>query len=101
MIPEYEQRLDDLFLEAFDTNHLAMGDWALVKMELKRLRNQDHVKQLQDTINDLTLSLEMWLGDYPFDDDHKYKQKQMINNACVLIGKPRTIEELKEMMGLE
>ena len=101
MIPEYEERLDALFLEAFDPNHPAMADWVLIKMELKRLRSPDHVKQLQDTINDLTLSLEMWLGDYPFDDDHKSKQKRMIDNACVLIGKPRTIEELKEMMGLE
>ena len=100
IIPEYEQRLDDLFLEAFDTNHPAMGDWALIKMELKRLRNTEHTKQLQDTINNLTLSLEMWLDDYPFDDDHKIKQKRMIDNACVLIGKPRTIKELKEMMGL-
>ena len=100
-MPEYEDRLDTLFLEAFDTNHPAMGDWALVKMELKRLRNTEHVKILQDVINDLTLSLEMWLGDYPFDADHKYKQKRMIDNACVLIGKPRTIKELKEMMGLE
>jgi len=101
MLPEYEERLDDLFLEAFDTNHLAMGDWVLIKMELKRLRNTEHIEQLQNTINNLTLSLEMWLEDYPFDDDHKAKQKQMIDNACVLIGKPRTIEELKEMMGLK
>ncbi len=100
IIPEYEERLDQLFLEAFDTNHPAMSDWALIKMELKRLRNTEHVKQLQDTINDLTLSLAMWLDEYPFDDNHKAKQKQMIDNACVLIGKPRTIDELKEMMGL-
>ena len=39
MIPEYEQRLDDLFSEAFDTNHPAMKDWVLMKIELKRLRN--------------------------------------------------------------
>ena len=100
MIPEYEERLDQLFLKAFDTNHPAMGDWALLKMELKRLRSTEHIEQLQNTINDLTLSLDMWLDDYPFDDDHKFKQKLMINHACVLIGKPRTIEELKEMMGL-
>ena len=60
----------------------------------------DYIKQLQDVINDLTLSLGMWLEGYPFDNHHKSKQKQMIDHACVLIGKPRTIEELKEMMGL-
>ena len=52
-------------------------------------------------INDLTLSLEMWIDGYPFDDNHKEKQKMMINNACLLIGKPRTIEELKKMMELK
>ena len=42
MIPEYEQRLDEVFCEAFDTNHPAMLDWANIKMELKRLRaNKD------------------------------------------------------------
>jgi hypothetical protein len=39
-IPEYEERLDQIFLLAFDTNHAAMHDWAQVKMELKRLRKQ-------------------------------------------------------------
>ena len=36
--PKYEQNLDKLFLEAFDTNHPAMHAWSLVKMELKKLR---------------------------------------------------------------
>lgn len=36
--PEYEQRLDDLFYLAFDSNHPASHDYALLKMELKRLR---------------------------------------------------------------
>lgn len=49
-------------------------------------------------INDLTLSLSMWIDGYPFDDDHKAKQREMIDNACVMIGKPRTIEELAEMI---
>lgn len=37
-IPKYEQNLDKLFNEAFDTNHPAMHDWVLVRMELKILR---------------------------------------------------------------
>ena len=57
-------------------------------------------KYLSNMINDLTLSLEMWINGYPFDEDHKIKQKMMIDNACLLIGKPRDIEELKEMVGL-
>lgn len=37
--PEYEQRLDALFVQAFDkVEHPAMQDYALLKMELKRLR---------------------------------------------------------------
>ena len=61
----------------------------------------EHNKYLSDMINDLTLSLEMWIDGYPFDDDHREKQKMMINNACLLIGKPRTVEEMKWMMGLK
>ena len=60
----------------------------------------EHNKYLSDMINDLTLSLEMWIDGYPFDNNHIIKQKIMINNACLLIGKPRTIEELKNMMGV-
>lgn len=37
--PEYEQRLNDMFCEAFETNHPAMHDWVLIKMELRSLRN--------------------------------------------------------------
>ena len=51
-------------------------------------------------INDLTMSLEWWIGGYPFDDDHICKQRDMIDNACLLIGKPRNMEELVEMSGL-
>lgn len=33
---EHEQRLDQLFLEAFGTNHPAMLDWVEIKFRLKR-----------------------------------------------------------------
>lgn len=59
------------------------------------------IKQMKYTINDLTLSLSMWHGKYPFDEDHIYKQKIMINNASVLIGKPRSEHELKAMLDSE
>jgi len=37
-IPDYEQRLDQVFLVAFSTNHPAMLDWVQIKFELKSLR---------------------------------------------------------------
>jgi hypothetical protein len=40
ILPDYEQRLDDLFTTAFETNEPAMLDWVQVKMELKKLRGQ-------------------------------------------------------------
>lgn len=58
-------------------------------------------EKLKSIINDLTLALEMWIDGYPFDDDHKHKQKILINEACVAIGKPRSIKELIEMTGIE
>ena len=38
-IPDYESRLDQLFLAAFETNNTAMLDWVNIKFELKALRN--------------------------------------------------------------
>lgn len=35
---DYEVRLDELFTRAFETNHPAMLDYALLKMDLKQLR---------------------------------------------------------------
>ena len=56
---------------------------------------------LADMINDLTLALSMWIDGYPFDDDHKCKQRDLIYRACVMIGKPNTMEELAKMCGLD
>ena len=61
----------------------------------------EHNKYLSSMINDLTLTLGLWIDGYPFDEDHIEKQKRMVDNACLLIGKPRTIEELKEMLELK
>jgi hypothetical protein len=55
------------------------------------------LEELKSTINDLTLTLEMWLENYPFDEDHKEKQRKLIDRSCKQIGKPRNIEELKDM----
>ena len=35
---EAEDRLDQVFLNAFETNHPAMLDWVAIKFELKELR---------------------------------------------------------------
>lgn len=37
---EHEERLDDLFCKAFETNHPAMHDYALLKFDIKALRTQ-------------------------------------------------------------
>lgn len=37
-IPDYEQRLDNIFCEAFDTNDAPMKDWVMIKFELRKLR---------------------------------------------------------------
>ena len=62
---------------------------------------QKHTEYLSSAINDLTLSLELWIDGYPFDEDHKAKQKMLIDRACMMIGKPRTIEELATMLDLD
>jgi hypothetical protein len=71
--------------------------------QIKTLENDHaallkHIEWLSSTINDLTLTLSMWHGKYPFDEDHIYKQKIMINNASVLIGKARSEDEMRLML---
>ena len=56
----------------------------------------DDINKLKDTINDLTLCVEMWIDGYPFDENHIYKQKELIKGANKLIGKPNSIEEITE-----
>lgn len=58
-------------------------------------------EELKNIINDLTLALELWIDGYPFDEDHKKKHRILINRACLLIGKPRSIAELKKMLNIE
>ena len=69
--------------------------------ELEELRKKqkeievmrEHIGVLGDAIDDLTLALSQWIDGYPFDEDHKYKQRKLVDHACALIGKPRTIKE--------
>lgn len=56
-----------------------------------RAKNQ----KLSDVVNDLMLTVGMYIEGYPFDEHHKIKQKELNDYACRLIGKPTTINELK------
>ena len=38
MIPDYEKRLDKLFVNAFPSDHPAMNDWVKLKFELQEMR---------------------------------------------------------------
>lgn len=51
-------------------------------------------------INDLTYSLSLWLSGYEMDAEDPEKLRNMLRTACVMIGKPRTMEELVKMLGL-
>ena len=57
------------------------------------------IRRLSDTINSLTATVSLYLRQYPFDDDHRAKQQMMVDSACLMIGKPRTVEEMREMLG--
>ena len=41
MIPDYEERLDKLFVNAFPSDHPAMNDWVKLKFELQEMRKTD------------------------------------------------------------
>jgi hypothetical protein len=49
---------------------------------------------LKNIINDLILCLSMWIEDYPFDNNHISKQKDLINKAYRAIGTPISMEEM-------
>ena len=51
-------------------------------------------------INDLTYSLSLWLSGYDMDAEDPEKLRNLLRTACVMIGKPRTMEELCAMLGL-
>lgn len=75
------------------------GAWDRCVEEHQRL--QKYAGYMSSTINDLTLSLEMWLDGYEFDAEYPIKLNNLLDFACVLIGKPRTMEELAVMAGLD
>lgn len=64
-------------------------------------RLQKYAGYMSTTINDLTLSLELWLDGYEMDAEDPIKLNNLLDFACVLIGKPRTMEELAVMAGLD
>lgn len=49
---------------------------------------------LKNIINDLVLSLNMHINDYPFDNNHIAKQKELIIKAYRAIGTPIDMEEM-------
>ena len=51
-------------------------------------------------INDLTMSLGLWLDGYTMDAEDPEKLRNLLKTACAAIGKPRTMEELVAMLGL-
>lgn len=61
------------------------------------MKEDPTIEQLKNIINDLTLSLEMWIEGYHFDENHISKQKNLIKRANNLIGKPNSIEDILKM----
>ena len=52
-------------------------------------------------INDLTFSLGLWLDGHEMDDEDPEKLRDLLKMACAMIGKPRTMEELVKLLGLD
>lgn len=52
-------------------------------------------------INDLTFSLGLWLDGYEMDTEDPEKLRSLLCTACAMIGKPRTMEELVALLGLD
>jgi hypothetical protein len=79
----------------------------LGKMEENHLPELDHkdcgiladlLYELSNTINDLTLVVDLYTDNYPFDEHHKKKHKKLSIHASKLIGKPTNEEELREFI---
>jgi len=52
-------------------------------------------------INDLTFSLSLWLNGHEMDDEDPEKLRDLLKSSCAMIGKPRTMEELVKLLGLD
>lgn len=59
------------------------------------VKKDDNTIYLENIINDLILALSMHIHDYPFDDNHITKQKDLIIKAYRAIGTPIDMEEMK------
>lgn len=59
MIPDYEERLDQLFTTAFGTNDAPMLDWVKVKLDLKELRlTSERLKPVEESLERSLKKLE-------------------------------------------
>jgi len=71
--------------------------WAtMYSTRMMEIQNQ----KFHHAINDLTLTVAMYVENYPFDEDHKKKHNKMVEIYSKLIGKPTTIEELMDSIDL-
>ena len=77
MIPEYEERLDNLFSTAFGAKHPAMQDYVKMKVELKRLREKNEDNSLPPSN----------FTDYPFNSVFKSSEHETIAQNIMLILK--------------
>ena len=63
---EAEERLDQVFIQAFETNHPAMLDWVAIKFELKRLRaaKEERGEEIRDWTSTCPAFEKWWDENY-------------------------------------
>ena len=61
----------------------------------------ERTKDLENMINDLTLTVSMYHHGYPFDENHKHKQRLLMCQAYMLIGTPINTRGMAKSVGFD
>ena len=69
---------------------------ATLKQEL--VEADERIEHLRKIVNDLVLIVRMYHNEYPFDEDHITKQKDVISTACCVAELPETIEDVAKCL---
>lgn len=92
---------DDDELTAYGITHREKLIGRIEDMHDKVVKFSGSNSRYASIINDLTLSLGLWLDGYEMDAEDPEKLRSLLCTACAMIGKPRTVEELVALLGLD
>lgn len=62
---------------------------------------KEEIKNLKNIINDLILTVAMYIDDYPFDEDHKTKQRMLVKYGYFTLNTPINNRAMAKYAGVK